>query len=191
MTETLPVYSHVPPHIINSASLDSDSGEEMLRVWASVIGSGSDATFNTTPFVFPFRIYEPSYVAKVYTYNGTVVSGNWDVGIYHAGDGSSQTVYRAYSTGAVAQAGTSVLQFYAVTGWFLPVGQYYGACSASGSTGRYMISTAPVTSGDIAGMAQGSGASHPLASSITLVKPSTNRLGSHFGFVMSPNAAYA
>jgi hypothetical protein len=92
---------------------------EGSRVFGGVTGAASAVwpTANLAIYV-PFTLAIPGRVRQLGLFNGTVVSGNFDVGIYRY-DGT-----RLISTGSTAQAGTSALQFVAAA-LDLPPGRYY------------------------------------------------------------------
>ena len=90
---------------------------------------------NTAMFV-PVNISRPALVQRLFSVNGTTVSGNIDMGIYTL-DGA-----KIVSIGSTAQAGTSALQFYNIADTYLSPGQYYMAVALDnnvGKVGRYNI----------------------------------------------------
>lgn len=78
----------------------------------------------------PVALTRPILVKRLFCHNGSVVSGNVDMGIYSV-DG-----VRLVSIGSTAQAGTSALQFFNTTDIYLSPGQYYLAVVLSSTTGR-------------------------------------------------------
>jgi hypothetical protein len=77
----------------------------------------------------PFYLSAPITVAQLFVTNGTVVSGNIDVGLY-AVDGT-----RLASAGTTAQAGTSTLQVFNITDIRIGPGVYYLAVALDNTTG--------------------------------------------------------
>lgn len=63
---------------------------------------------------YPFMLTEPRTVLQMWVFNGSVVSGNIDAGIYDA------LGNRLVSKGSTAQSGTSTLQLLDVTDTVLP-----------------------------------------------------------------------
>jgi hypothetical protein len=116
------------------------------------------------PFSLPF--FYP--VTRVWWYNGSAVSGNVDFGIYSA-KGT-----RIYSTGAIAQAGTTVMQFVTPTAFVLCPGQYFFAISLSSSTGRIVSvpSTFSLTQSRYSGLMEQASA-HPLPATATFATIAT------------------
>lgn len=66
-------------------------------------------TANLGLFV-PFTLHSPFYVTKLFWLNGTVVSGNVDLGIYQEHSITDQAATLLTETGSTAQAGTSAIQ---------------------------------------------------------------------------------
>lgn len=78
----------------------------------------------------PFVLVADGIVEKITVANGTVVSGNVDVGIYN------EAYTRLVSSGSTAQAGTSALQIFDITDTPLKAGRYYMAFCMDNTTGR-------------------------------------------------------
>lgn len=115
-------------------------------------------------------------INRAWWYNGGVVAGNVDVGIY------DQAGLRVASTGAVAQSGTNALQSAALTlAVTLRAGQgYYLAMSASDATAEmFAVDAAGAFVAAAGGWCQVASA-HPLPTSITLAT-TTNRYLRVFG----------
>jgi hypothetical protein len=94
-------------------------------------GAGASATWPTAnkAFYFPFYLYRPEVITRVFVVNGATAANNWDVGIYTAAGA------RIISSGAVAQSGTNTLQFSDITDTLLGTGAYYMGCSFSNTSG--------------------------------------------------------
>jgi len=102
-----------------------------FRQAATVTASTTWPTANTARF-FPFSVGEPCTAVKMFVVNGTVASGNLDLGIYDAAG------TRLVSTGSTAQSGTSDLQLVDITDIALSPGViYYAALVMDGTTGTY------------------------------------------------------
>lgn len=92
----------------------------------------------------PITIPGPCLVQSMWWYNGSIVTGNIDCGIYTVNTGGT-TISRLCSTGATAQSGTSTLQSANVTTAIrLEPGTYYLAISHS-STGTTQGRAVPTT----------------------------------------------
>jgi hypothetical protein len=125
--------------VISSQSLESIGGY-VCGIGGTIPGSAGSAWFAASAAVFiPFRVYEPITVTRGFVYNGSVVSGNVDVGIYLPNGA------RIVSTGSTAQAGTSALQTLDITDTSLAPGLYYMALALDNTTGtvaRFIVSQA-------------------------------------------------
>lgn len=113
---------------------------ECLGSNGALLGVSTQAIWpasNDAIFV-PVTLSRPAFVSRMFTVNGSAVSGNIDVCIL-AADGT-----RLRSKGSTAQAGTSVLQFFTFADpILLSPGQYYMGVSldnTSGRLGRFNIS---------------------------------------------------
>lgn len=83
---------------------------------------------NTAAFI-PFHLPFPYPVSRVFWCNGSAIVSNIEVGIYTSGGA------KLWSSGSVAQAGASNLQFVTVTPTLLlSPGSYYIALTCSGTT---------------------------------------------------------
>ena len=114
---------------------------------------GSFAPQFTTSFAWPsanlaiyipVEIYEPVTVVKMAVNNGSVVSGNIDVGIYDA------LGNKLASAGSTAQTGTSAIQIFDITDTLLLPGLYYMAVALDNTTGTlagFQSGTAQVLEG--------------------------------------------
>lgn len=91
-----------------------------LGAWRSVAPASNDGTANLARFV-PLVLPSSLIVNRMFTYNGAVVAGNVDVGLYDA------LGARLVSSGSVAQAGINQLQHYELTPTLLRAGLYYMA----------------------------------------------------------------
>jgi hypothetical protein len=80
---------------------------------------------------WPFRISGRRTYTRAMTANGTAVAGNIDVGVYDlAGN-------RLFSTGSVAQAGTSIFQRITIN-WTLDPGHYLLALACSSASATFI-----------------------------------------------------
>lgn len=120
------------------------SGPNSLSPWLEHhnVGAFSTAIWPTASMAFyiPFWVANTYVAVKMATHNGSVVSGNVDVGIYDSGG------TRLVSSGSTAQAGTNVLQEYDIADTTLVAGQYYLALALDNITGqvfRNALSTLP------------------------------------------------
>jgi hypothetical protein len=116
-------------HIFSLESL----GVGLLTVASCNINSLADSTAglsNITRYI-PFYLSQSILVAKMFVYNGTVVDGNIDLGIY---DMSGR---KLMSTGSVVQSGSSVLQVLDITGPRIGPGNFYMALGNSSNTAKF------------------------------------------------------
>lgn len=134
---------------------------------ANAVGTITWPTANKA-FVYPFRVRNRPFVAKqAFVLNGSAVSGNVDVGVY---DSRGNLIV---STGATAQAGTSVVQLLDITDTTLQPGRYLLALSVSNTTARVArASNVPFQTLALNGCWVMTSA-HPLPSTLTLATPDT------------------
>lgn len=102
---------------------------EMLGIFA--ISNSSNLAWpaaNDAIFV-PLALSRPILAKRLYIANGSVASGNLDLGIYTF-DGA-----RIVSAGSTAQSGTTAIQFLDITDTYLSPGRYYLAAAMNGTTG--------------------------------------------------------
>lgn len=78
----------------------------------------------------PISIYKPVTIYKVFLHNGSVVSGNFDIGLY------TEAGTRLFSTGSTAQAGVDTVQSVNITDYALDEGNYFIALALDNVTGR-------------------------------------------------------
>lgn len=148
----------IPDPLITIASLSGAS------LGAYVLSGGvASATYtgaNKAVYI-PFRLTTGMTALSMYSYNGTVASGNIDLGIYDA------LGNKLVSAGSTAQSGTSVLQKISIASTYLPPGLYYMAVAMDNATGT-LFKNAPSQSAFCAfmGMAQQATA-FPLPSTAT------------------------
>jgi hypothetical protein len=99
---------------------------------------------NNTGYMYPFSLNEPRKALQMWVYNGTVASGNIDLGIYDA----AGTLL--VSLGSTAQAGTSALQIGNITDTELaPFTTYYAALALSSTVGTVFRMTGSVNVGQV------------------------------------------
>ena len=92
--------------------------------WASAVYVAANRAI-----FFPFRIPHPLLVVKLFAANGTVVSGNIDVGIYDVAG------TRLVSSGSTLQAGISAIQEFNIADTLLGPGLFYLAVAMDNVTG--------------------------------------------------------
>jgi hypothetical protein len=123
------------PNLLSTASADSigvelsalAAGAPVSTVWAANIA-----------LYVPFILRAPSTAVKLWAMNGTVVSGNIDMGIYLP-DGTKKV-----TMGSTAQAGTSAIQVFDIADTSLAAGKYYLGVALDNSTGtlsQWTVST--------------------------------------------------
>ena len=101
------------------------------------LGAPASSTFPSAnaAYFFPFRIWTPITVRKLFAHNGATASGNIDVGIYDAQG------RKLVSAGSTAQAGTNALQEFDVTDTVIGPGLFYLAVAMDNTTGTLFRST--------------------------------------------------
>jgi hypothetical protein len=150
------------PLFINSLSARYSAAHKLLAYLSALgnLGTGAWPSANLAlyvpishPFAYP--------VKRVFVVNGTTATGNWDLGLF-----SALTLTKLYSTGAVAQSGTSALQ-YSTVNWLVQPGEYYLALSLSSGSGTTFRTTAATSTrmGMIGCLQQAT--AHPLPSTLT------------------------
>ena len=115
---------------INPTSLEAWSSPGFVNI-ASLAASSTSTTWPSANLAlfYPFRIFTPIIVTLLYTYNGSVASGNLDVGIYDM-DGN-----QIVSSGSTAQTGTSTIQELNISDTPLNPGKFYLAMAMDNTTG--------------------------------------------------------
>lgn len=121
-----------------------------------------------TAVTIPFTIEREIVVARMGWYNGTIVSGTVDVGVY---DYDATTLL--VSTGATTQAGTSVPQDVSVTNTLLKPGDYRMAMVVSNTTSTIFREAHSILTGLACGVRNAAVGGATLTSSLTLGNPST------------------
>jgi hypothetical protein len=110
----------------------------------------------------PFVLYRPATAYKMFLFNGAVVSGNIDLGIY------DKAGVRLASIGSTVQAGTSNLQEVAFASPVqLGPGYYFMAMSMDNITGQVLRRALGNNEGQAAGQYQ-QGSAFPLPATATL-----------------------
>ena len=130
------------PVTINTASWES-VGPSIAALALAAPTSTAWPTANRAIYV-PFTLRAPLTVVKLFSGNGSALSGNIDMGIYNAAG------TRLVSKGSTAHAGAS-LQSFDITDTLLIAGQYYMAVALDNATGALCrwTATSPV-SADVA-----------------------------------------
>lgn len=147
-----PVWQFTP--LINTFGGDLSTSIKVTPA-ATTFPVANDAIF------VPFYLHQATLIKRLFCSNGTVVSGNVDVGIYTE-DGAL-----IVSSGSVAHAGTSDLQFFDVTDIVLGPGRYYMAIAMDNTTGTIFRANLSVSQQRSLGMAKQASA-FPLPASATL-----------------------
>ena len=96
----------------------------------------------------PFTVHQSVLIKRLFSMNGSAVSGNIDMGIYTA-DGARMT-----SIGSTAQSGTNQPQFFDITDLLIGPGLYYLAVALDNTTGTLFRSNPTVTRLQTLGMAK-------------------------------------
>lgn len=107
----------------NNAAISTLSFECMsgLIVQAAPTSGSSTWPSDDLAFFYPFVVYSPITIARMFWLNGATSSGNLDVGIY------DEYGNLLVSSGSTAQGTVSVIQDVDITDTFLQAGLYYMA----------------------------------------------------------------
>jgi len=119
----------VPGPVISTGSPEAAASDIAINTGltaASAVWPSANRTIQV-----PIALERITTIRQMYAYNGTVVSGNADVGIYdYVGN-------LLVSMGATAQAGTSVIQTFNIADTTLAAGIYFLALALSNTTGTF------------------------------------------------------
>ncbi len=152
----------ISPYSLESTGAGSGSwGAPASAVWASA----------SRAIYIPFRISKPIAVVNLYCFNGAVVNGNIDLGIYDVAG------TRIVSTGSTAQAVINSLQAVAITSTVIGPGMFYMAIALDGTVGTIFTSRAvgAIPHRIAMGMAQ-QAAAFPLPATATFATITDNSL---------------
>lgn len=139
-----PVWRYTP----KIHSIDGDIAIAFgVATGGSTPSSGAFPAANDALFM-PLILQQATLVKRLFSMNGATVSGNIDVGIY------SEDGARIVSSGSVAQAGTTDLQFFDITDLMLGPGRYYLAVAMDNATGTLIRATAGLVRLQAIGMAK-------------------------------------
>jgi hypothetical protein len=140
-----PVYTHKPMIVINTGS------EESLGKIYSLTGAspfaGAWPLANLALFI-PFSLGEPITALRMYLYNGNIVNGNVDIGIY------SEDGTKLVSSGSTVHAGLNNLQEFNITDTIIGPGIFYMALSFSGNVATVSRFNLVTMLSSVVGMAQ-------------------------------------
>lgn len=135
-------------------------------------GSSASATWPTSNLAisYPFQIARPFTAVAMFLYNGAAVSGNFDIGIYDDGAGTT-TLNKIVSMGSTAQSGTNDFQFANITDTTLSPGRYYAVLCFDNTTATvFTKSSGNVGVTSAAGWAQTANGAVTLGSTLTIAK---------------------
>lgn len=157
----------VPDPFIICTQARACMGDLPLGQGQSTISSVAWPTANLALF-YPFRITRRHNYVRALVANGTVVSGNIDIGVYNTAG------TRLFSTGSTAHAGTSQMQSITID-WTLDPGFYLLALACSNVTATF------IRNGPQSGLQHGSGSrrmtsAFPLPATATLAAMSNSYL---------------
>jgi len=119
--------------VVISTASSACIGVELVAAGFADVSSPSDQTWQTanTAIYIPFRITEAMTVYQMGVANGTVASGNVDVGVCNE-SGTSLV-----SSGSTAMSGTNTVQAFNVTDTLLVPGRYYLQMSVDNTTAAF------------------------------------------------------
>lgn len=104
-----------------------------LAAMAVTAAASTAVAVNNVAWAVPFRLTTPMTVKKLYHVNGSVATGNIDMGIY------DEALARLVSIGSTAQSGTNIVQEFDITDTQLNPGLYYIASAYSSSSATAMM----------------------------------------------------
>lgn len=159
--------------LLPRASICTMSAEAIGPYLAGMNGSTPTGTINwpaaNDALFVPFTLPAYFLARRMIILNGSAVAGNVDAGIYTL-DGA-----RIVSSGAIAQAGTSAIQFLDITDTLLPPGRYYLAASCSSGTARIRRCNITVIRQQMMGVLRAASA-HVLPASVTFASPNSPQI---------------
>lgn len=151
--------------VLSTSSLWAAGGNMVAHTLSSVTSTAWVAANRAifTPVTLPC----PFTVRSVWSYNGSSVAGNIDIGVYSL-DGAL-----ILSSGSTAQSGTSAPQIISVTEKTLVPGSYYLAMACSSVSATVQRHGYGVAGGIVAGLLQAA-TNMPLANSPTFARIATS-----------------
>lgn len=169
----------LPSTAVRQAHIITSFGQ-MNGVGGGMAFSGSSAVWPSANLAvyMPVCVQIPCIITKFFSHNGTVASGNIDIGLY-TNDGC-----RLISTGSTAQSGTSVVQSVDVTDTLIGAGIYYIAMAMDNTTGTVIRVASNANLMRLHGMYQQASA-FALPATATFATPSTNWI-CQYGALLSP-----
>lgn len=171
----VPTFPVVHPYLLDSCGLGIAGGLTQLGSLSSAVWPEASRAY-----LFPIKIGEITTLTKAWSVNGTVVSGNLDIGLYDAAG------TRLLSTGSTAQAGTSTLQIVDITDVTIPAGHYYLALAEDNAAATFLRGSWPISAQNFAGVLSIDPDVFPLPATVT---PTTLGGGNYtplFGFLVGP-----
>lgn len=144
------------------STLTRYGGGEAIRAFViSTPTSGTYPTANRIIYI-PFSVPWSYTVKRLGWNNGTAVAGNVELGIYNFGSNKEGPTTLVATTGATAQAGTSVPQYVTLgTPVTLSAGRYYLAIVASSASATFWRCSTDAETGRYQGLFQQDTASLP------------------------------
>lgn len=150
-----------PSTVLNTASPISAAGDQLVIGGGTLTTSAVWPTASTAIFL-PCMLREQRTVYQLSHENGTVVSGNVDIGVY------DERGTRLVSRGGVAQAGTSTIQLHDVTDTVIGPGVVFLAMVLDNITGTALRTSTPAVQMRACGVCTMASA-YPLPATATLV----------------------
>lgn len=153
---------------IHTASIEScglTSGLNIGSAYISVVYSTANRYF-----FIPFNLEVSIIVTKLFWCNGTVVSGNCDIGIY------AMDMTRIVSAGSTAQATVSVLQAVDIADTLIGPGDFYFAFSMDNITGTILRGSPTSMGMKRCGVLQQDGGAVTLPAIATPISPTVSYL---------------
>lgn len=125
-----PFTKHVPLVTIHPFSLEAALGPLSYNLARLNNQANTAWPAANRAIYYPFTLASTVLVKQLWCFNGSVLSGAVDLGIYSGGG------TRIISTASTAQAGASAIQAFNITDTQLGPGLYYMAMAMDNNTGR-------------------------------------------------------
>lgn len=142
--------------MLNPYSLEA-IGAAIMAANGTVMNSTASALYPSAnrAIFYPFTVDNPVTIQQLWSYSGSAVAGNNDIGIYTDEGGEANTLVRLVSKGSTAQANVSAIQTYVIVATQLGPGRYYMAFNHSETaTGQFFRATFTANTIELTGVRQ-------------------------------------
>ena len=142
--------------VLNPYSLEA-IGAAILALNGTVLNSTASALYPSAnrAIFYPFTVDNPVLIKMLWSYSGSAVAGNNDIGIYTDEGGETNTLVRIVSMGSTVQGNVSALQTYDIADTQLGPGRYYMAFNHSETaTGQFFRAAFTALTTELCGIRQ-------------------------------------